>query len=101
MEPDAGLVGAHSADLWQLNILLLQLAPCLLEDGIHNLLGRHTAHAHSSCEEGKIGLMQGSQQGLLSPILTKVMLDQPLMWQIAMKQGYVRNVALGGAAADG
>lgn len=68
VEPDAGLVGAHSADLWQLNILLLQPAPCLLEDGIHNLLGRHTAHAHSSCEAGKSGLMQGLQHGSLSPI---------------------------------
>ena len=98
MEPDAGLVGAHSADLWQLNILLFQLAPCLLEDGIHNLLGRHTAHPHSSCEEGKIGLMQSLQQG---SCIDKDNARSASDVTGRMKQGYVRNVALGGAAASG
>jgi hypothetical protein len=98
VEPDAGLVGAHNADLWQLNILLFQLAPCLLEDGIHNLLGRHTAHPHSSCEKGNSGLVQSLQQGSL--------IDRDNARSASdvtgrMKQVHVRNVALGGAAAGG
>ena len=48
VELDAGLVGAQAGHVGQLHVLSVQLAPRLLEDGVHNLSRRHTAQAKNT-----------------------------------------------------